>query len=326
LESVTSLEGPRAEKTGQGAPSNSFAQQSSLYYHQVYGAYKRWKTWALDRGLEAFPAKDIHVALYLQHFGNSRQSKSAVEEACNAIAWMHSTVGLPPPTASTFVKANLEGLQRLLAKPTVKKAPITPVMLDEMLKDASRSRSLSDLRLTTACLLAYAGFLRFNELVSIRPCDITIQGDKMIIRIPHSKTDQLRKGDEVIISRTGHTTCPVAALESYLSRTGTLLSDQRFLFRPISKSAKSETLRPSGSISYTCLRELFKKKLSELGYDPEIYGLHSLRAGGATAAANNGVPDRLFKRHGRWRSEGAKDGYVEDSIEQRMEVTKHIGL
>ena len=38
--------------------------------------------------------------------------------------------------------------------------------------------------------------------------------------------------------------------------------------------------------------------------------LHSLRAGGATSAANVGIPDRLFKRHGRWASENAKDGYV----------------
>ena len=29
------------------------------------------------------------------------------------------------------------------------------------------------------------------------------------------------------------------------------------------------------------------------------FGLHSLRAGGATAAANSGVPDWLLKRHGR---------------------------
>ena len=44
---------------------------------------------------------------------------------------------------------------------------------------------------------------------------------------------------------------------------------------------------------------------------------HSLTAGGATAAAGSGVPDTLFKRRGRWRSdlEMAKDGYVKDSVE-----------
>jgi pyocin large subunit-like protein len=39
-----------------------------------------------------------------------------------------------------------------------------------------------------------------------------------------------------------------------------------------------------------------------------------LRSGGASQAANNNVIDRLFKAHGRWRSENAKDGYVKDSL------------
>ena len=42
------------------------------------------------------------------------------------------------------------------------------------------------------------------------------------------------------------------------------------------------------------------KKITKLGYEPKAFGMHSLHAGGATAAANAGVPDRLFKRHGRW--------------------------
>ena len=41
--------------------------------------------------------------------------------------------------------------------------------------------------------------------------------------------------------------------------------------------------------------------------DISAIGTHSLRSGGATAAANGGVPDRLFKRHGRWASESAED-------------------
>ena len=48
--------------------------------------------------------------------------------------------------------------------------------------------------------------------------------------------------------------------------------------------------------------------------DISAIGTYSLRSGGATAAANAGEPDRLFKRHGRWASESAKDRYVQDSL------------
>ena len=56
------------------------------------------------------------------------------------------------------------------------------------------------------------------------------------------------------------------------------------------------------------------------------YGLHSLRAGGASAAANAGVPDRLFKRHGRWRSETAKDGYLKESLSDLLTVSQSLKL
>jgi hypothetical protein len=48
--------------------------------------------------------------------------------------------------------------------------------------------------------------------------------------------------------------------------------------------------------------------------DIKKFGLHSLRSGGATTCANLRISDRLFKKHGRRRSETAKDGYVKDSL------------
>ena len=85
-------------------------------------------------------------------------------------------------------------------------------------------------------------------------------------------------------------------------------------------------LRQAGSISYTRVRELVLTLLESIGLDRKQFGLHSLRSGGASAAANAGVPDRCFKRHGRWKSENAKDGYVKDDLQQRLDVSRNIGL
>ena len=54
--------------------------------------------------------------------------------------------------------------------------------------------------------------------------------------------------------------------------------------------------------------------------------MRPLRIGGATAAANAGVGDRLFKRHGRWRSDKVKDGYVKDNLEALLSVSKSLGI
>ena len=43
-------------------------------------------------------------------------------------------------------------------------------------------------------------------------------------------------------------------------------------------------------------------------------------------AVNEGVPNRVFKGHGRWRSKNAKDGYVKDSLEEKLKVSCNLGL
>jgi len=166
------------------------------------------------------PSKDHHIDQYLQHLTDGLASKSAVEEACDSLAWVHSTAGLMSPTGSPFVKVTWEGLQKSLAKPVNKKEPLT-------VKSYRISVALfSDLHLATACLLSLAGFLRFSHHQILRYC---FKEGLLAVKIHHSKRDQLRKGDEVLITRTRRSTCPVAKLEEYMewtSRTRSFCSAQ----------------------------------------------------------------------------------------------------
>ena len=77
-------------------------------------------------------------------------------------------------------------------------------------------------------------------------------------------------------------------------------------------------------MSYTRTREIVLQAFAELGYPKHLSGSHSLRAGGASAAANAGVSDRLFSRHGRWKSDRAKDGYVTDNLESLLSVSRSL--
>ena len=45
-------------------------------------------------------------------------------------------------------------------------------ILKAIVDDAVRNPTLSNIRLASACLLAYAGFLRVDELIKLRSCDI----------------------------------------------------------------------------------------------------------------------------------------------------------
>ena len=82
----------------------------------------------------------------------------------------------------------------------------------------------------------------------------------------------------------------------------------------------------SGKLSYTTAREILLSALETLGLNKKYFGLHSLRSGGATAAAAAKVDDKFFKKHGRWKTDKAKDGYVKENILERLSVTQNIGL
>lgn len=54
--------------------------------------------------------------------------------------------------------------------------------------------------------------------------------------------------------------------------------------------------------------------LNTLGLDSKKFGVYSLRSGVVTAAPASGVNDRLFKKHGQWKSDVAKNGYVHGNL------------
>ena len=149
--------------------------------------------------LQDFPAAAHHFVLHLQHIAQTTGSKAAMEEATYSLAWVHSIAGIPSPTDNPFVKTSVEGLRKMLSKPVQKKEPITTDMLKEMVQDTLKEGTLSSVRLIAPYLLAFAGFLRFNELINIRPCDLSFCHNMLKLFLPQSNTDQLRKGNKVVI-------------------------------------------------------------------------------------------------------------------------------
>ena len=149
----------------------------------------------------------------------------------------------------------------------------------------------------------------------------------MVIKVLKSKNDQLRKGDEVVVSQLSSAACPVELLRRYLAMFKIPPDSKDLIFKPISRGKGCCKLAaPDKPISYSTIRGALRRDLLSLGVEPSKFGLHSLRSGGATMAANNGVNDRIFQRHGRWKSAQAKDTYVDDDLEQRLQVSRFLGL
>ena len=76
-------------------------------------------------------------------------------------------------------------------------------------------------------------------------------------------------------------------------------------------------------ISTSVIRGKVKRLMHGIGLDPALYGAHSLRIGGATAALAAGVPPNLIRLMGRWSSE-VYEIYCRMSLEAALRVSTQI--
>lgn len=291
-------------------------------------AFQRFQKWVISNGLgsgDALPAKALVVAMYLASLIQSAKSSNPVIAAFYAIKWYHEMCGVDSPTNSKLVTNVLESSKRMFAKPKNRKEPIDVNIISKIYDSMYEEGNIKSQRMICAFLIAFAGFLRSSELLNIRICDIVFNVAYMAIFIESSKTDKYRDGAWVMIAKTGTKLCPVENVMKYIKWSQ--LKDDEYLFCNICLTGKGYKVRKTNKqMSYTNLRQLFLEAMGGHVTDVNKYCLHSLRAGGATVAANNGVKDRLFKRHGRWASENAKDGYIKDSVHERLIVSSSLGL
>jgi hypothetical protein len=149
----------------------------------------------------------------------------------------------------------------------------------------------------------------------------------MSVLIQKSKTDIYRDRNRIIIAGTGNNLCLINNFDLYLQWVGNNLEFDFYLFRNLTKDNDQYMFwKENVPLFYSRMRELFIQAFKQFVSNINFCGLHCLRSGGATAACNLGVPDRPFKRHGRWRSENAKDGYVKDSFNDLLFVSTNLGI
>ena len=115
---------------------------------------------------------------------------------------------------------------------------------------------------------------------------MNIKEDHVILKIRKSKTDVYRSGKDILIAKGSSSACPQSMLYKYLRATEQDEKSDKFLFRPVNKSkGKAKLLVVKKKMSYTRAWECIVGKLRLVAPDLNLV-THSLRASGATMAAN----------------------------------------
>ena len=120
------------------------------------------------------------------------------------------------------------------------------------------------MRTICAILVAYAGFLRSQELLAIRRSDIVFDNCYMSIFIEKSKTDIYREGAWVVIAKTNFKLCPVLNLINFVKLLG--IEDdnsEQYIFCDLKACKSGHKIRTDKkALSYSTIRDLFRNALT----------------------------------------------------------------
>ena len=189
---IAHLKDPELRKLAADLPLRTIEAKAPSTTERYSRAFQKFREWSSPyTEVLCLPSDEISVSLFLESLIQGGSPYSSLESACYGINWAHNLYGFQSPCDSNV----LEAAKRGLAKPVSIKEPITPVMiLDICNRFASPNANLSDLRLATICITAYTAFLRYNELASLRCCDVSICDSFVKIYVYKSKTDVYRDG------------------------------------------------------------------------------------------------------------------------------------
>ena len=279
--------------------------------------------------MDALPATTSTIGLYITDLASGGLKVSTINRKLASISYWHKEKGLPTP-CSMKVDRQLSqvyaGIRRDLGTKQQGKEAITVKMIRRMVDTvegtltASRDRAL--------ILIGFAGGLRRSELARIEFEHLHWHSRGITLTLPRSKTDQEGEGREVEIARgsqpentpLSECTCPVRALEQWLRQANIKAGP---VFRKVERgeNLQKTALNPA-SVAFILKRALKRAGVRDLNR----FSAHSLRAGFATTAFDNGVPELKIRKQTGHKTNRMLEKYIRSDQRARQEAASSLGL
>jgi len=259
-----------------------------------YEAYDRqWRrllSWLHDRGLPPL-LSSLTVPLLLEMFDEMFEAGfcyATPNLTRAAIALQSCLALLPAPfiTSHPAIIAALKGYKRRAAYRSVRREPLGQARYAQLL---ARARQLVPPALweqvEAALALGYAVLFRVSEALNVLVCHISFTPAGILIFLPHSKTDQFRKGVYMRVQ------------------------DRRLCTLLRGLCANRQPGQPIFSITAALLNAVIRQAAAYWAW-PGFFSFHSLRHGRATDVWLASRSLEAVMSVGRWSSKSAARWYI----------------
>ena len=318
-------------------------QNTRSTYRSAFTQYGRWMS-DRDPPRAVGQTSEIDVVLYIRHMLEGKETVAAGNTIQVAIAALKDHFKYDPKMLQVLsgpMVAEALKVGKRDGKQAVKKKPLTVEMLRAMYDwyvDANTNHTRNDecgwtdSRDLCMMILMMAAFLRESELIHLIPADIRIQtissaaasGEReerqmLEVHVRRAKNDQAGKGHTVRIAEAKDSPiCPIFWMKLLLLKQrngGSCRLFHTYHGTSLSRSTPCFILQK-------WIARINSTSNNAYG-DPMLYGSHSCRIGGVTAAHEAGVNMTLVKQHGNWGSDVVYE-YIQPSQEQQLSVTQFM--
>lgn len=282
-------------------------------------AWADFAAWCQERQLEALPASEATVGLFLADRAATLKNAS-LRMRLVAITRAHRVRGLHLDTKAPQIRDVMQGIARTHGRAVTKKAPATLDVLRDAVRAIAKDDTLRSLRDRAIMLLGFAAALRRSEISAIDVARIRFTPEGLILTLPRRKTDQEGMGTEIGVP-VGQDAryCPVKAVAEWMQRSAVHYGP---LFRSISRADRPKVSR----LSDRDIARVIQSAVELAGYDAREFGGHSLRAGFATTAGRAGIPERLIMLQTGHKSLPVLRGYIRRGSLFTENATALLGL
>lgn len=165
-------------------------------------------------------------------------------------------------------------------------------------------------------LMGVSGACRCDELIKMTIDDIQDKGRYIYVLVPDSKTHKPRS---FTIVQEKFSVDVLGIYKKYASLRPNNVSHRRFFLTYRNRKC---TVQPIGINTLARIPRLIAAYL-KLPH-PETYTGHCYRRSSATILANAGGDLTAVKRLGGWRSSTVAEGYIEESLSNKLETSRKI--
>lgn len=286
-------------------------------------AQRQYMSFCKLYSLSMLPASEDQLLSYVAFLHRRELSASTISVYLAAVRSLHVSEGYQNPLKDTLrLQQALRGIG-LEQKAPVQKFPITADVLSQL---SNLCTNYDSLMIWTAMNVGYFGLFRAGEIcvtgnkfdpkLNLCLSDVVlVPSQSLTVFVKRSKTDRHNQGVHVHIGCSQQKICAVCTMETYISQRSALFGN----------SPQSPLFVSSSGLALTraAFNSHIKAFISKLGKNPSHYSGHSLRAGGASDAAKNGLSEWEIKLMGRWTSD-AYERYIRLPVEYRYNFARKM--